>query len=86
MNKLLQRELEVAFSKHVQPRWFRWVKWLVFVSILYFFWETKYVGWIVALLLVGGFGLHFFYRYQTKGWTKSYGLWNYEKHKPKSDS
>jgi hypothetical protein len=32
-----------------------------------------------------GFGvlLHLWYRYRTKGWTQSYGGWNYEKNKPR---
>jgi hypothetical protein len=83
MKKALQREIEVAFSKHAQPVWFRIAKWIVFLSVLYLLWGTKYIWWVIAGLVLVALSVHFFYRYKTKGWTKSYGLWNYEINKPK---
>jgi hypothetical protein len=36
-SKALQREFEVAFSKHAQPIWFRIVKYIVIGLFVYFF-------------------------------------------------
>lgn len=79
--RALRREADVAFSRHAQPVWFRVLKYLVLGVLIYFFWDAPYF-WPVSLLgLVAGCALHFFYRYKTKGWTRSYGAWNYEKNK-----
>ncbi len=81
--KTIKREIEVAFSKHAQPAWFRIVKYAVLVTTFYFFWREK-AFWIgLAIVFVFGLMLHLWYRYKTHGWTKSYRLWKYEKHKPK---
>ncbi len=77
----LKRELEVAFSKHAQPVWFRIVKYIVIVTLLYFFWGSRWL-WITFLILLGpAVALHLWYRHKTEGWTKSYGGWDYEKNK-----
>lgn len=81
--KIIKREIEVAFSKHAQPVWFRIVKYVVLVSAFYFFWREKLFWIILLIVFVLGLVLHFWYRYKTQGWTKSYGLWKYEKNKPK---
>ena len=81
--KTIQREIEVAFSKHSQPVGFKIVKYILLGLILYFFWGTRLLWIILLLLLVPALVLHFWYRYKTEGWTKSYGMWNYEKNKPK---
>jgi len=79
LNKTIQREIEVAFSKHSQPVWFRVLKYLVLGCIIYFFWGTRLL-WIILLpLFVLALLLHFWYRYKTQGWTKSYGMWKHEK-------
>jgi len=78
ISKTIKRELEVAFSKHSQPFWFRILKYLLIGCVLYFFWGRQ-VLWIIFLVLfVFSLVLHFWYRYKTKGWTKSYGLWKHE--------
>jgi len=78
-----RREWEVAFSKHAQPVWFRIVKYIVLAGLFYFLWGRPAL-WITLLaVLTVGLGLHFWYRHKTAGWTKSYGLWNYEKNKPR---
>ena len=82
MNKKIRRELEVAFSKHAQPIWFRILKYLILGTLLYFLWNSKWLWLIMSLLLVLGLALHFWYRYKTMGWTKDYGGWVYEKNKP----
>lgn len=77
--KLIKRELEVAFSKHAQPLWFRIVKYIVLACILYFFWGTNLLWIILIVLFVLSMLMHFWYRHKTGGWTKSYGLWKHDK-------
>ena len=70
-----KREIEVAVSKHSQPVWFRITKWVLIIAHLYFFWGSEYLfpGFLVALVF--SLALHFWYRYKTDGWKKSYVLW-----------
>ncbi len=82
LNKTIKRELEVAFSKHAQPMWMRIAKYLVLGSVVYFFWSSKLLWVILLVVFALGFSVHFWYRYKTGGWTKSYGGWDYEKNKP----
>jgi len=80
-NKIIKREVEVAFSKHSQPAWFRILKYILLAFIIFFFWGTKLL-WIILLILFAlAMLLHFWYRYKTHGWTKSYGLWKHDKSK-----
>ncbi|MEP7264676.1 MAG: hypothetical protein ABI772_09260 [Bacteroidota bacterium] len=76
---LLKREVEVAFSKHAQPIWLRILKYILLLSFIYFFHDSHSFWIILAIVLVMGLMLHFFYRYKTNGWTKSYGGWDYKK-------
>ena len=75
--KIIKREIEVAFSKYSQPIWFRVCKYILLVLVLFLFWDTKTLWIILSVLFVIAMALHFWYRYKTKGWTKSYGLWKY---------
>jgi len=50
--KILERELQVAFSRQSQPAWFRVLKYVLLGLILYFFWGTKYLWIILVILLV----------------------------------
>lgn len=84
-NSTIKREIEVAFSKHAQPVWFRILKYIVLAISLYFFWESPWLWIILPVLLMLALALHFWYRHKTKAWTKSYGLWNYEKNKPRQE-
>ena len=79
LKKILNREMEVAFSKHSQPVWFRIAKYIVLGLVLYFFWGNRYLWIILGVLLVLALVLHFWYRYKTRAWTQSYGLWKYDK-------
>ena len=79
LKKILKREIEVALSKHSQPAWFRILKYILLAIILYFFWGSKYLWIILLILFVLAMLLHFWYRYKTQGWTKSYGMWKYDK-------
>jgi len=83
MNKILKREFEVAFSKHAQPVWFRVVKYILLGSFIYFFRKSKWFWIILTVLFILSLLLHFWYRYKTEAWTKSYGGWDYDKNKPR---
>ena len=72
----IKRELRVAFSRNVQPLWFRIAKWIVFVGITRWLYGTKWFGtWIVGGP-VAGIALHLVYRWKTRGWTQPWGGWN----------
>ena len=81
LGKTIKRELEVAFSKYSQPIWFRVLKYILLGLILFFFWETKLLWIILLITFTFAMLLHFWYRYKTHGWTKSYGLWKHEKNR-----
>ncbi|WP_460915420.1 hypothetical protein [Spirosoma areae] len=81
--QIITRELEVAFSRNAQPIWFRLAKYLVLGVLLYVYWNTSTLWLWLGISTVAGLILHIWYRYQTKGWTRSYGGWNYEKNKPR---
>lgn len=78
-SEIIKREIEVAFSKHSQPVWFRVLKYILLGCSLYFFWESELFWIILLVLFVFAMFLHFWYRYKTQGWTKSYGLWKHDK-------
>jgi len=82
-SKKINREIEVAFSKHAQPVWFRVVKYVLLITTFYFFWRDKLFWIILLIVFVLGLVLYFWYRYKTNGWTKSYGGWDYQKNKPR---
>jgi len=72
--KAIKRELEVAVSKDSQPIWFRIVKYILLGCLLYFFWGTGLLWIILLVLFIFSMSLHFWYRYKTHGWTKSYRM------------
>lgn len=80
-SRVMKRELEVAFSKHSQPVWFRILKYILLGLILFFFWGSKLLWIILLIMFAFSLALHFWYRYKTHGWTRSYGLWKYDKNK-----
>lgn len=79
MNKTIKRELEVAFSKKSQSIRFRILKYSILSILIYCFWGNEWFWYGVGLAIVLAFILHFWYRYKTKGWTKSFGGWKYDK-------
>lgn len=79
LSKIIKRELEVAFSKHSQPIWFRITKYVVLGTLIYFLWGTNILWLVLLVLSLLSLCLHFWYRYKTKGWTQSYGKWKYHK-------
>lgn len=79
VSKSIKRELEVAFSKHSQPISFRITKYIVLILLIWFLWGTNLLWIILGTLFVIALSLHFWYRYKTKGWTQSYGMWKHER-------
>ena len=79
LSKTIKRELQVAFSKHSQPIWFRILKYILLVGIVFCLWGTKLLCVMLLIMFAFAMLLHFWYRYKTQGWTKSYGLWKHEK-------
>lgn len=77
LSPVIKRELEVAFSKHSQPVWFRIFKYIVLATVVYALWGTGTLWIVLAVLLVFSLSLHFWYRHKTKAWTRSYGMWKY---------
>ncbi len=72
--QFLRREKYVAL--HAQPRWLRVVKYPVFlgITVLIVYWK----GWVAAtywgiILFTVGLSGHFFLRWMTHGWRKSWG-------------
>lgn len=78
-SKIVKRELEVAFSKQSQPVWFRILKYILLGTVVYIFWGSQTLWIILIILFVVAMVMHFWYRYKTQGWTKSYGMWKYDK-------
>lgn len=78
-SEIINREIEVAFSKHSQPVWFRILKYVLLGTFLYFFWDSKYLWPILLGMFALALLLHFWYRHKTQGWTKSYGMWKHDK-------
>lgn len=78
LSPIVKRELEVAFSKDAQPVWFRIVKYIGLCILIYSLWDTKLLWIILVVIFVSGTSLHFWFRYKTRGWTKSYGMWKHE--------
>jgi len=75
LSETIKLELHVAFSKESQPVWFRVLKYVLIIGFVYFFWNTR-VLWIGLIsLVVCSLLLHFWYRYKTQRWTRSYGFW-----------
>lgn len=69
-----QRELHVAL--HAQSNTFRVKKYLVLAvifAVTYFFSDWGGVGVLLFLLTTVAIALHFFFRWKTDAWTKSWG-------------
>lgn len=60
----------------------RILKYAIVVGFGIFFWRSEWFWIVLAALLVLSLAVHFWYRYKTKGWTQSFGGWDYEKNKP----
>jgi hypothetical protein len=85
VRKIIQREREVAFAKNAQPVWLKILKYLVLGVVIYLLWGKGVLPFILISLFVIALGVHFWYRYKTKGWTKSFGGWKHDKTPNQSD-
>ena len=79
MKKFLKKEIQVAFSKYTQPMWFRIIKYVALVVLIILTWKKYYFWWLITILIALALVMHFYYRYKTKGWTKSFGMWDHDK-------
>ena len=79
VKNIVKKEMEVAFSKNTQPLWFRITKYALLGTLVYFTRTKPFFWWMISALFVFSLAIHSFYRYKTKGWTKSYGGWGHEK-------
>lgn len=75
MFKVLRREYRVAFSKGGQSRRVRIAKWTVFLGIAAALYGSDFFWIWAGGLPVCGIVVHFFYRWQTHGWTRAWGGW-----------
>ena len=72
------RELEVAFDKHNQSTRVRILKYVVLAVLIWFYYESAYLWYGLIAAAVLSLSVHFFYRWKTKEWTKSFGGWKHE--------
>jgi len=63
LNKIVKRELEVAFSRKTQPIWMRIIKYILILALGYFLWRTHWFWITFTSLLFVSLCVHFFYRY-----------------------
>ena len=73
---LVRREFRVALSPKAQPIWFRVLKWTALIAFTVRYHGTPWFWPTVAVALAAALILHFFYRWKTCGWTRSWGGWN----------
>jgi cell division protein FtsW (lipid II flippase) len=78
IKQTLKREYEVAFSKNPQPARMRILKYFLLALLIYFLRGSKWLWIILLALFTLAVAIHFWYRYKTHGWTKSYGKWKHE--------
>ena len=77
-NKIIKRELEVAFDKHNQSPRVRIIKYAVLAALIYFFWKSPVFWYGLLAAIVLSLSVHFYYRRKTKAWSKSFGGWKHE--------
>jgi hypothetical protein len=75
----IKREFEVAFAKNAQPAWKRILKYLILGFIIYLFWGKGVLAYILIPLFIIALAIHFWYRFKTNAWTKSFGGWKLDK-------
>jgi len=80
-NKFIQREFESDFSKYSQPVWFRILKYILFACMLHFFWGSIWIWMTLPAMMALTLLLHFWYKYKTHRWTRSYDLWRQDEAK-----
>ncbi len=74
--ELYKKEKDVVI--HGQTLRFRLIKYLVLLGIFtaaYFWRGTQFVINLFFILFILSIGAHFFFRWKTQGWEKSWGLY-----------
>jgi hypothetical protein len=69
---------EKYIALHAQSRWFRIVKYCVLLAgaVGVYAWKgLAATGLLFLLFFLTGIGLHFFFRWKTEAWKKSWGLY-----------
>ena len=72
----MKREMQVAFSRHGQPGWFRVVKWVSMIGVSRRVYGTPWFTRVIIGGPLAGVALHVFYRWKTNGWTAAWGGWD----------
>jgi hypothetical protein len=75
LSKSLHKELRVVISGNRSPLLFRIIKWVLFLSVMWNLYGTRWFWVWVMGLLVAGLGTHLLYRHMTHGWTRPWGGW-----------
>ncbi len=78
IKKTLLREFKVAFSLKTQPLYFRVAKWLIIMAVVFLLRRVIHPALLLGILTTAGLMLHFYIRFKTDGWKKSYGGWKYD--------
>jgi hypothetical protein len=79
LRNIIKREMEVAFSKNAQPAFVKVLKYLILGIVIYLLWGTKVISVILTTLFTVALAVHFWCRYNTEGWTESFGGWKHDK-------
>ncbi len=84
MKEFLKKELYVAL--HGQTARFRIVKYIVLFAVfgaLYWWKGWEAVLWALAIGFIAAIGVHFFFRWKSKGWNEKWGLYTPPEGMPK---
>jgi hypothetical protein len=63
----------VLKGQSLRFRLIKWVAILILATALYLFKGWAWLAWALISLAVVGVSAHFFFRWKTEGWTKSWG-------------
>jgi hypothetical protein len=64
-------------SRIAQAVWFRLLKWAIAIGVSAVLRPTPYFWWWIVAAIVLSLGVHFIWRWKTKGWTRARGGgWN----------
>jgi hypothetical protein len=69
---------EKYVAVHGQTAGFRIMKYIIMLivgSIIYYNWGLVTLAWAILYAFIFAIAMHFFFRWKTDGWTKSWGLY-----------
>lgn len=76
VREILATEARVAFSRRVQPHWFRVVKWVAIIAVVRYLWGRPTFWWWVGGAFVFALTLRLWWRVRTRAWTQPWGGWD----------